>query len=250
MVGNWFLRPLRGVARLWVEAGCVQRNGLGATRFQAFRVLVVLRVKMSRGDKPGVRCRTRIFGRTIEAFTSAELLNVFREIFVRGDYTFVSEHDAPLIFDCGANVGMSVLFFKMRYPNAVIRAFEPNPEIFAVLKRNVETNSFRSVTLNNEALLDEESVVPFYLGSLGGSLGGSIRRVGDDSGVVEVQAVPTVRSPLVPRVLSTLVKIDVREGAETEIVTDLQAAGLLSRPRRFIIEYHPERIGGGRRGSF
>ena len=88
VVGNWFLRPLRGVARLWVEAGCVQKNGLGATRFQAFRVLVVLRAKMSFGEKPGVHCQTRIFGRTIEAFTSAELLNVFREIFVRGDYTF------------------------------------------------------------------------------------------------------------------------------------------------------------------
>ena len=138
---------------------------------------------------------------------------------------------------------MSVLFFKMRYPNAVIRAFEPHPEIFAVLKRNVERNAFRSVTLNNEALLDEDSVVPFYLGSLGGSLGGSIRRVGDDSAVVEVQA-GRLSDHLSSLEFVDLVKIDV-EGAETEIVTDLQAAGLLSRPRRFIIEYHPERIGTG-----
>jgi FkbM family methyltransferase len=42
----------------------------------------------------------------------------------------------PLIVDCGANIGASVLWFSAWYPEAHIVAVEPAPDNFALLRRN------------------------------------------------------------------------------------------------------------------
>lgn len=42
----------------------------------------------------------------------------------------------PLIVDCGANIGASVLWFTARYPHAHILAVEPAPDNFVLLQRN------------------------------------------------------------------------------------------------------------------
>ncbi|MGD0442419.1 MAG: FkbM family methyltransferase [Edaphobacter sp.] len=42
----------------------------------------------------------------------------------------------PLIVDCGANIGASVLWFTARYPEAHIIAVEPAPDNFALLRKN------------------------------------------------------------------------------------------------------------------
>ncbi len=42
----------------------------------------------------------------------------------------------PLILDCGANIGASVLWFTARYPAAHIIAVEPAPDNFALLRKN------------------------------------------------------------------------------------------------------------------
>jgi predicted O-methyltransferase YrrM len=53
-------------------------------------------------------------------------------------YRFNSLITKPLILDCGANVGVSVLYFKRLYPDAEIIAFEPDEDVFAILKQNYE----------------------------------------------------------------------------------------------------------------
>jgi FkbM family methyltransferase len=42
----------------------------------------------------------------------------------------------PLIVDCGANIGASVLWFTARYPDAHVLAVEPAPDNFVLLQRN------------------------------------------------------------------------------------------------------------------
>jgi FkbM family methyltransferase len=42
-----------------------------------------------------------------------------------------------LIIDCGANVGLSAIWFAKSFPAAEVYAVEPSPESFAVLQRNV-----------------------------------------------------------------------------------------------------------------
>ena len=49
---------------------------------------------------------------------------------VNGLYAFVARDARPWIIDCGANVGMSVLFFKALYPAASVIAIEPDRAAF------------------------------------------------------------------------------------------------------------------------
>lgn len=53
---------------------------------------------------------------------------LYRQIVVAGKQ--------PLIIDCGANIGASVLWFSARYPQAHILAIEPAADNFAMLQMN------------------------------------------------------------------------------------------------------------------
>jgi FkbM family methyltransferase len=58
----------------------------------------------------------------------------------------------PYIIDCGANIGVSVFYFKHLFPLSEILAFEPEPAIFNLLVRNIETNYLANITTINSAL--------------------------------------------------------------------------------------------------
>jgi FkbM family methyltransferase len=44
----------------------------------------------------------------------------------------------PLIIDCGANIGLSSIWFAERFPGATIAAIEPEPENFKILALNAK----------------------------------------------------------------------------------------------------------------
>jgi FkbM family methyltransferase len=48
----------------------------------------------------------------------------------------VDSGKTPLVVDCGANIGASVLWLTARYPEAHIVAIEPAPDNFTLLQRN------------------------------------------------------------------------------------------------------------------
>src|ERR1035437_506222 len=61
----------------------------------------------------------------------------YRDIFLKGQYEFTPDNDSPIIVDCGGNIGMSVAWFHLRYPQARITVFEPDPTSATILRRNV-----------------------------------------------------------------------------------------------------------------
>jgi FkbM family methyltransferase len=58
---------------------------------------------------------------------------------------FVPAGKDPLILDIGANVGQSVGRFRKVFPKATIHSFEPGPDTFQTLSKNVETDERVSV---------------------------------------------------------------------------------------------------------
>lgn len=68
----------------------------------------------------------------------------------------------PTIIDCGSHIGISILFFKMKYPESSIIAFEPNETAFSLLKKNIEVNNLHDVTLVKKAVHVENGVQPFF----------------------------------------------------------------------------------------
>jgi FkbM family methyltransferase len=50
--------------------------------------------------------------------------------------TMLPRDSVRIILDCGANIGITSLFFAARYPNARIYSIEPDPNNFVLLERN------------------------------------------------------------------------------------------------------------------
>jgi FkbM family methyltransferase len=173
---------------------------------------------------------TRLFGREV-AFVDALTLQLMRhELFDREQYRFRTVVERPLIIDGGANIGLSVLYFKRLYPHARIVAFEPDPTIFGVLQTNCAAFALSDVTLVRKALWKEDGIITFQQeGSLAGRA--SPETTGPDR--VEVEA-----TRLRPYLLDggvALLKLDI-EGAECEVLQD--CADLLSRVENIFVEHH------------
>jgi len=162
-------------------------------------------------------------------------INLFNGIFINNEYYFVSDSKSPYIIDCGSNIGMSVLYFKMLYPESNILAFEPSEDAFACLMNNISMNNLKSVIANNTALSNKEGTVDFYYDLEDvGSLMMSTKRLR----LPKLNKV--VRAEILSKYINRdvdLLKIDV-EGAELEIIEELCINGNMKNIIQVIIEYH------------
>ena len=173
---------------------------------------------------------TTLMGQPLEIVDAASFLGMHREIIDEGIYFFDSTNESPYIIDAGANIGISVLYFKSLYPRAHIVAFEPDPNVFAVLKRNIERHGHDDVELVSVALAGAASTeVPFMEE---GSWGGRIARGTDPSAArVETRSL----RPYLEAGRVDLLKMNI-EGEETEVLVD--CSGLLANVDRIVLEYH------------
>jgi FkbM family methyltransferase len=74
----------------------------------------------------------------------------------------IKEND--IILDIGANIGYYTLLFAQRVGDGGhVYAFEPEPQNFELLKKNVQTSGYRNVTLINMAVSDTTSKLRLYL---------------------------------------------------------------------------------------
>lgn len=65
--------------------------------------------------------------------------------------------------DVGANIGEMTLIAAKRLVKGKVLAFEPMPETFAQLARNVELNRFKTVTLFNHGLFNQDDSLSLYV---------------------------------------------------------------------------------------
>ncbi len=160
---------------------------------------------------------------------AASFLHSWREIFVDRLYEFPFAGRAPRILDLGANIGLSVLFFKARWPDARVVAFEADPRIYAYLRRNLEANGISDVETVGKAAWDADEQLTFLQE---GADGGRVSRTGSGT-PVSVEAVHLGR--LLAAQQFDFIKMDI-EGAEARVVP--ACAQLLGTARWVFIEYH------------
>ena len=170
----------------------------------------------------------------VRAYSLDMLSLLHREIFVKLEYYFETEKEAPFIVDCGSNIGMSILFFKALYPKAKVIGFEPSADTFALLSENVRANGLQDVRLHQVAVGDKEGSITFFNASEAGSVIASTNPLRMSSKSTTVQQVRL--STFIDRPVD-LLKIDV-EGAETKVFADLVESGAIAKIDRMIIEYH------------
>lgn len=131
----------------------------------------------------------------------------------------IPRDEVRTILDIGANVGVTALYFSLVYPNARIYAFEPAPDNFAVLQKNV-ANCAR-IQAFNFGLGEKDATLELYASDNPLNFGGySLHATGSDTTrrtTIAVRAVADVLRELgLERI--DVVKVDT-EGAEWDIVT-------------------------------
>lgn len=137
---------------------------------------------------------------------------------------FTPSEERPLIIDCGANIGVSVLEWKTRWPTCEIICFEPDPWAFKVLDKNVEQNDIPGIRCINAAVLEHSDGAEFFgdLRQAGDARGNSVdpswsRRDGSTSTTVK----STRLKPYIEGRDVSFLKLDI-EGAEQRVLTDIQ----------------------------
>ena len=155
---------------------------------------------------------------------------LFQEIFICQQYFFETKLKTPFIIDCGSHIGMSIIYFKALYPQSQILAFEPAPNNFKFLSKNVKENNLENIILMNKAVSNEEGKMTFYGDD---SLTSSLFR---EQGGKEIEIEVTKLSNFIDRTVDFL-KIDI-EGAESLVLENLAAENKLIMVRQMIIEYH------------
>ncbi|MBL8957241.1 MAG: FkbM family methyltransferase [Myxococcaceae bacterium] len=78
-------------------------------------------------------------GLEVWALNATDAGVLHQQIFVNGAYAGhgLTVRDGDCIFDCGANIGLCSLWLMRQHRGLRVFAFEPNPEVFEALKRNV-----------------------------------------------------------------------------------------------------------------
>ncbi len=155
------------------------------------------------------------------------------DLFVRRVLAFRAPHDSPRIIDGGANIGLASLFFKRLYPKAVVSAYEADPALAELCRRNVMVNGAGDVDVRHAALWTREGSLAFRCE---GSDAGAVDALG--TGVAGTQRdVPCVRlrDVLADEKAVDLLKIDI-EGAEFDVLGDCGSA--LARVQALLLDVH------------
>jgi FkbM family methyltransferase len=210
---------ISGIARFANDCYHVLRAPTGS------RVAILRNLLISNGKKMGFQ---------VASFDLRTLRQLYREIFVRQHYYFHSDRETPLILDCGANLGMASLYFKWLYPAARVVAFEPDPDTFQLLAKNIGSNGL-DIRAHNCALWDKDDDLDFFIDEREpGSLLMSAYESRTNGKCIRV---PARRLSSFIEEQVDFLKIDV-EGSEQRILKELVDSGKIASIRQMVVEYH------------
>ena len=186
---------------------------------------------------PGVTLRLRD-GLVIRGDYRDNVASIFSEIFVDRCYTpawFYRPEPGHTVLDVGANIGLFCLHLSAVSSGIHVLAFEPHPETFNRLRRNLAENRLEgTVTARQVAVSRGPGEVRFsgITGLQSGHESATTTGLGEAVeciGLSEALALAHGR-PI------DLLKVDT-EGAEVEIITCAPLA-VWSRIARVVVEYH------------
>lgn len=176
-------------------------------------------------------------GFMLEVFDNPLCVEVARSILAGKTYPRIEFiNDVKTVVDVGANVGAASLHFAHQYPAASLHSFEPCPDTYRLLSRNLA--HLPNAHTYNVGLFDRECRVPLYLSkqdAVTNSIGGSYLN-SDSSVEVDLRSAREfLRNVGLGQI--DILKIDT-EGCELPILISL--ADFLEQVRVIYLEYHDE----------
>jgi FkbM family methyltransferase len=189
-----------------------------------FYILTKL-IFLSTFKKRGV---TKFKGYKVKYTDGKSLVGMFHEIFYLEHYKFESKSNNPIIIDCGANIGLSVLYFNSILKNSRIIAFEADPSISSILNENLTNNNCKAEIVQKAVWITNNEKLSF---SSSGADAGTLFSNNNTIDVISVR----LKDVLESFNKIELLKIDI-EGAEVEVIKDCQES--LKHVDKVFIEYH------------
>lgn len=178
---------------------------------------------------PFTEGKVDVFGKPFYFTDAPGFLHSLDEIFADEIYKFTADKEDPYIIDCGANMGLSILYFKKLYPKSKIVGFEPDENTFKILQKNTLEFS-GSVTIHKEAVWTEDTVLTFFSeGSLAGSTVVDFSNKNDTNRVNAIDFKKYLNQKI------DFLKIDI-EGAENQLIFDIEDH--LIHVDKLFLEYH------------
>ncbi len=159
----------------------------------------------------------------------------FQTIFVHGEYDYKLPFVPEFIIDCGANIGLTTLYFLSKFPDCEVVAIEPEDANFEMLKKN--TSLFKKVNRIKAAIWIDDSKLKIVDDPEQSYWG---KRVMPSNDITDDSLIDTVR---IDKILKNsgrdtidVLKIDI-EGAELELFSEGYEAWL-PKTKVLMIELH------------
>ena len=217
----------------------------GASRRDQFRLWVcgiVLYLCDLLPLQPKFNVKVHLSGREIELQVgSFGDYTTLEEIFIEQVYEIPDTFKPRAIVDLGSNIGIGIAYFALRYPQARIWAYEPDPNNWKRLQVNV--SRLQQVQFAKVAVAAETGTAQFSTDRHRGTSSGLIREVNAQSVTVETQSLDRILENIgLPQI--DLVKFDI-EGAEYEV---FESFTRWERVRAFSGELHKVEVPGAPEG--
>ncbi len=171
----------------------------------------------------------------IEYLDAHALASMWELQFFKRYNDFYTLNPTPRILDCGSNIGVSVLRYKELFPDAHITAFEPDPNIYAVLLRNISANALKNVDVVQAAVWSKVTELTFLPDRISDTQGGRLNINSGDKPQPEQIVVKTIWLGDYLQTPVDFLKLDI-EGAELDTLKSVQH--LLKNVRQMMVEVH------------
>lgn len=159
--------------------------------------------------------------------SGSEYLHGLHEIFIDQIYNQQLPENAYII-DCGAHIGLSVIYLKSICPSAHIVCFEPDVKSFKLLQKNISSHYLKNINAKNEAVWNINTTLNFI------GEGKMDSKIGESSSGNTVSVKATRLNDYITKRVDFL-KLDI-EGAEYKVLKDI--AGSLENVKNMFVEYH------------
>ncbi len=174
------------------------------------------------------KMKLTFLGFNLEIVDTASFIWQYKEMFIDNHYQFSAKAKNPIIYDCGANIGLSSLYFARQYPTAKIKAFEADPQLARVINSNLTSNKARNVTVSAKAIWIKNGTVEFR------------KDKADRGSIVASESSIKVKSVRLRDLIKRekrvdMLKMDI-EGAEVEVLEDCKSE--LKKIQNLFVELH------------
>ena len=182
------------------------------------------------------------FGREFQMWVTPRFKNHYLKSSYEGFSANLVENfakTADLFVDIGAHYGYYSLLVGISNPDCQVFSFEPVPENYEILAKNIDVNDFKNIKAINKAISNNEEKQIFH-----------ISEASDNGGFIKHPEIAHVRellpeTELLSKVLNenidaaVMIKIDV-EGYEYEIIESIETELSEREDITLIIEYNPK----------